>query len=122
VEHAAQAQLVDEPLGLGLVVARQVRELQAPADHRPEELLAAHCTADDQVPGIVAVLVQPGRCLDELAEALRRVDEAEVRDDRPVGRKPERALRGRGIAGVERSRSTEPGTAEPTANTSRRRG
>ena len=92
-KSSRQPELVDELLRLGLVVPRQVGELQRPADERAEELLAAHRAADDQVARVEPAVAQPRRGLDELAEALRRVDEAEVGDDRAVRRQAERGLR-----------------------------
>ena len=103
-EELGQPELVDELLRLGLVVPRQVGELQRPADERAEELLAAHRAADDQVARVEPAVAQARRRLDELAEALRRVDEAEVRDDRAVGGQAERRLRSGGIAGLEARR------------------
>ena len=100
-EELGQPELVDELLRLGLVVPRQVGELERAADERAEELLAADGAADDQVARVEPAVAQPRGGLDELAEALRGVDEAEVRDDRPVGGEPERRLRSRRVAGVE---------------------
>src|SRR5204863_6052852 len=100
-----EAELVDEAIRLRLVVARQVGELEAAADDGLEELLAADGTADDQVARVEPLVAQPRRALDELAEALRRVDEAEVRDDRPVLRQAERRLR---LLRVPRPEALEP--------------
>src|SRR5207237_667997 len=64
-----KAELTDEPVRLRLVVARQVGELEAAADDRLEELLAADGAADDQVARVDPLVAQARRRLDELAEA-----------------------------------------------------
>ena len=51
-----EAELADEPVRLRLVVARQVGELEAAADDRLEELLAADGAADDQVARVEALV------------------------------------------------------------------
>ena len=79
-------------LRLRLVVARQVGDLKAATHDRTEELLAADGAADDQVAGVDAGLPKPRRRRDELAKALRRVDEAKVRDDRAFCGQPQRRL------------------------------
>ena len=100
-DDVVELELAHELLGLGLVIARQVGKLQRAADDGAEELLAADGAADDEVAGVDAALAQARRRLDELAEALGRVDEAEERHDRQIGRKPERRARGCRVAGAE---------------------
>ena len=90
-----------EVLRFRLVVARQVDELERSPDDGAEELLAADGAADDEVARVDAALAQTSGGLDELAEALRRVDEPEERDDRELGRKPERRARGGAVSGPE---------------------
>ena len=123
-EELRQPELVDELLRLGLVVARQVGELQRAADERAEELLAADGAADDQVARVEPAVAQPRGGLDELAEALRRVDEAEVRDDRAVGGQAERRLRARRVARAEarRGRRSSGRPSSRRRRRSRRRG
>ncbi len=96
-----QPELGDEVVRLRLVVPGQVGELQRAADYGLEELLAADGAADDQVARVEPLVAQPGRGLDELPEALRGVDEAEVGDDRPALGQAERALRGLVVSRVE---------------------
>src|SRR5205823_13777541 len=79
-----EPELVDEVLRLGLVVARQVYELERPADHGTEELLSTHGAADDEIARVDASLAEPRGDLDELVEALRRIDEPEERNDREI--------------------------------------
>ena len=93
-----QPELVDESLRLRLVVPRQVGELERAADDRAEELLAAHGAADDQVARVEPSVAQARGRLDELVEALRRVDEAEVGDDRAVRRAARAPPSRRGVA------------------------
>ena len=100
-KSSVKPELVDELLRLGLVVARQVGELERAADERAEELLAADGAADDQIARVETTVAQPRGGLDELAEPLRRVDEAEVRDDRAVRGQTERGFGRRGVARVE---------------------
>src|SRR5205085_1154046 len=87
--------------GLGLVVAGQVGQLETAAHHRPEEFLSANGASDDQVTGIDAVATELAGRLDELSEPLRRVDETEIRDDRPLRWQPKPHLRGRLVAWPE---------------------
>src|SRR5206468_4246746 len=54
-----------------------------------------------QVARVEPAVAQPGGRLDELPEPLRRVDEAEVGDDGPVGGEAERLLRRRRVVGPE---------------------
>ncbi len=96
-----EPELVHEVLRLRLVVARQVDELERAADDGAEELLAADGAADDEVARVDAALAQPRGRLDELAEALRRIDEAEEGDDRQIGGQAERRARGVAVAGPE---------------------
>src|SRR5581483_494624 len=86
---------------LGLVVARQVGKLESPTDERPEELLAADGAADDEVTRLDVPLAQARCGLDELAEALGRIDEAEEGHHRNLGREAEGELRPPGVARPE---------------------
>ena len=101
VHVVREPELGDEQVRLGLVVPGQVGELERAADDGAEELLAADGAADDQVARVDAPVAQARGGLDELVEALRRVDEAEVRDHRPPGGEPERGLRGGLVARME---------------------
>jgi len=96
-----EPELGDEVVRLRFVVPGQVGELQRAPHDGLEELLAADGAADDQVARVESLVAQTSRGFDELPEALRRVDEAEVRHDRTSLRQSERALRGLVVAGVE---------------------
>src|SRR5207253_10929881 len=76
-------------------------ELGTASDEGTEELLAADGAADDEIARLDSALPQPGRGLDELAEALRRIDEAEEGDDRQPLRQAERRPRRVALPGME---------------------
>src|SRR5205823_13879736 len=100
-DDGLEPELVDELLRLQLVVLGEVERLQRAADERREEALAADGAADDQKRRVDAAVADLRRRLEELAEALLGVDEAEVRDDRPLERKAELGARVAGVAGAE---------------------
>ena len=81
--------------------------MKRPAERAAEERGAADAAADDEERRVEASLVRERRGgEDELAKALVRVDEAEVRDDRADGGEPERRRAPRGVAGRKRSSAT----------------
>jgi hypothetical protein len=100
-DDVGELEFLHHLLRLGLVVARQVGELEASPDHGAEELLAADGAADDEVARVDPAVAQERSGLDELAKPLRRVDEAEERDHRKPRREAERGLRLFLVAGAE---------------------
>src|SRR5439155_24669260 len=103
-DDGLEPQLVDELLRLQLVVLREVERLQRATDERREEALAADGAADDQEGRVDAAIPDLRRRLEELAEALLRIDEAEVRDHRALEREPEL---GAGVARIARAEVRE---------------
>ena len=94
--------LPHEPARFGFVVVCEPEQLERPAEGAAEERCGAHAAADDEERRVETALVCERRGReDELAKALVRVDEAEIRDDRARRRQAERRAGLGCVAGTE---------------------